>query len=74
MIEKTEPKERAVTGGKMRWLNVRYREQVDHLRIVWGDKCKSHEAGWCLPGGGRTQVKEHAMRCAEQLARVLAGY
>ena len=60
----TEATERAVTGGKMRWTNVRNVEQVDHLRIVWGDKCKAHEAGWCLQVVG--ERKSRKRQCGAQ--------
>ena len=57
-----------VTGGMMTWTDHRGVERTDHLRIVWGD------IGWALPGGRQTAVKEEALRCAEGIAKALAGY
>lgn len=57
-----------VTGGQMTWLDRRFIERTDHLRIVWGD------TGWALPGGRQTAVKEEALRCAEAIAKAMAGY
>lgn len=57
-----------VTGGKMTWLDRRFIERTGKLRLVWGD------IGWALPGGRQTAVKEEALRCAEAIAKALAGY
>jgi hypothetical protein len=75
----TEPRERTVTGGKMKFRDQHGRQREDHLRILWADACsplgcEPLAAGWVLPGGMRTTDKDVAMRCTEDIARRLAGY
>ena len=67
-IPLVQSERKEVTGGQMTWRDYRGIEQTGHLRIVWGD------IGWALPGGRQTAVKEEALRCAEAIAKAMAGY
>lgn len=67
-IPLVQSERKEVTGGQMTWLDHRGIERTDHLRIVWG------KTGWALPGGRQTAVKAEALRCAEAIAKALAGY
>lgn len=67
-IKKVISERKEVVGGVMTWIDRKFIERTDHLRIVWGD------IGWALPGGRQTLVKEEALRVAEAIAKAMAGY